>query len=1458
MPQSPQHSPEHSPGSVAPPSPVAGMKGIQGIFKPYKGDLFGTNGNKSGGLLYLSRMNVDEDPARVINKAKEEEERKEREKNEKEKLDKSDAMLMQTKPTDSKSLHLRDKKRRFAISLATLASNPKKQKGIVEDGAIVTLVKLAKVHDRQTQLSCAAAFNSLATEPDIRRRMIQEGAVTAIVHLSHSSLRKIKNDCARALCNLAATDGNEEDLVRYDAVASLLAVSSCSIQLMGVVLMALLNLSCVEKRYTRIDEVNDAIIHLAGFSLTPFMEKMLVSCICNLTALKNNQARLVEEGCVRLLTRIQKNATLPIQRMCATAFCNLSSCSRSRGKMTDQRVVETLLKMIDSNDDDEIKRQCASTVSRLAMDVACREKVIQQHAVEAIVKISLNNKSSSDPKSIETDRVCASALNVLSLDGDSSEKLIKDGAVQALLSLIKMGDKQVRTDCAHCLCMLFKFENGINKMIDEGAVHALINLADPGDMNTSGNCALALYNLLSHEEASRVAGDGILSALVNLSHADDITTKTTCAAAMWELTLLPGIESKELIPALIKMLREATDSQIKGDCAAALYNLAHDADNCKAMMQQRCLEPLLTLVSNENFGTRVQCGAILSRLSFDDDNRVHMSTTEFIRAIFSIAELEPDPNEPDSHMRVLMTQQRMINAMYNISCDKDARPLLLSEGAAQFLTEYQTKPAENIRRACAATLCNLLLDEGTELSILDCGAVSALLITALVASDKEETKKICTKCLYNLLSEEKCHKTMVDEGVLWGFAALCKSSTDSTRLTDDVNITRICGRVFCNLAGEFGEELAGSTACVKTLLWLMVFDDMESQEYALKGFINLLNSLNDEYHGIPNQSIRYLKRLCSAESEQLRGLCILAFCMISQFSESRGEMRDTNAIEAINFDVAKHDPELTYTYVSTICNMAMDKATVGSVTKKEVLLNLFELSRSVEMRTVLVVARAIYYCTCERDSFERLTKLGIVGAMRELLVLEGTLKNIEMQVLLSSSMFNLSTESSCHLDIVNDDAIELIRALWENGQDNIKRVCALSTANLSCGTVNSAKIVGQRGTSMIVQLALNGDLKEEDGMWCVAALRNLLSTSANHRPMLKEGVVDALVKLAESSASYISLNAAAALRTMTYNQATRAALIEKKAIDVIIEDTSGKDDDDDLQIGNGLLQKIEAESWANGSRGIQREGRAADMPAPELLEGLSHPEAVLIEVPMLLVGWDKVEHRTVMEQPPLERSHTKGDHGSGGNVGSGSDVRKESASVAGGERAEKSKEIDVEVKMPTKMCPKVECEVVHEPSSSDSPHQHGHKPGSPQSSTALLSVIHGGSGGSTGKLPETVYSRRKIMGDALSGDGRSKEEMQGEALVLPSILLTPKNTVEDMNRLTLNAGDVHVPPPPSDSFTREEATAAAADSQGRNENGDRGGSLPRRRTKKQSMKARQQKNSNNTYKDLTQQLEAYK
>lgn len=68
-------------------------------------------------------------------------------------------------------------------------------------------------------------------------------------------------------------------------------------------------------------------------------------------------------------------------------------------------------------------------------------------------------------------------------------------------------------------------------------------------------------------------------------------------------------------------------------------------------------------------------------------------------------------------------------------------------------------------QGCANTLLNLAYDHGREIEITKCGAVSVLLITALVASDSDETRHACTKALTNLLCEKQVRTGMPDQHV---------------------------------------------------------------------------------------------------------------------------------------------------------------------------------------------------------------------------------------------------------------------------------------------------------------------------------------------------------------------------------------------------------------------------------------------------------------------------------------------------------------------------------------------------------------------------------------------------------------------------------------------------------------------------------------------------------------------
>jgi len=88
---------------------------------------------------------------------------------------------------------------------------------------------------------------------------------------------------ATTLCQLAASPGYEAKLVQDGIVPALVSLSTVTLQLMHVAILTLLHLSCVEERYSKVEEVDDAALQFSGYSLTPEMEVMLLKCLVNLT-----------------------------------------------------------------------------------------------------------------------------------------------------------------------------------------------------------------------------------------------------------------------------------------------------------------------------------------------------------------------------------------------------------------------------------------------------------------------------------------------------------------------------------------------------------------------------------------------------------------------------------------------------------------------------------------------------------------------------------------------------------------------------------------------------------------------------------------------------------------------------------------------------------------------------------------------------------------------------------------------------------------------------------------------------------------------------------------------------------------------------------------------------------------------------------------------------------------------
>lgn len=610
---------------------LALMKGM--VSKQYTGDLFSQYDNTDG-MLYLSRL-IPGGPASTLSQT-------DRAKVKDSRFQTSNADAEKKRSLSGvgtwKLTHSLERKKRFALSLSSISAKPEKREQIVREGAIAVILKLATVRDKQTVTSCAHALYNLALEPNLRIKIIESNAVPVLIDMIMSGLSKIKVLCAQCVCNLSACKGSEFLLVQEGVIPAMLALSAASAQFMHITLMTLLNLSCVDSAYNRIEEVDDAALQLATFSLTPEMEALVLKCLCNLSGLRNNQTKLIEEGLVTLVSSITKTSPSPTSKLwCSKIFSNLASCHKSRHKMVDQKVMLPLQVLLDG-DVPEIQEQAILCITRLAGDVASREKLIQQGAVTAILKATICPNNAT-----ETLRSCAIALRTFAGDQFSAKKLVKDGGIRALLNIMSATtDSATRQDCCRALCGLYQHKDLVQKLVDEEAIRAIITLADPSEKAASAFVTSALYALSWHPLCSpEIMDEDVVTALNRLCECEVLDTRKRAVATLWSLTQNKekSADPAPCIPYLLRILRDNHDSDITRLCAAALCNLASCLKNVQSVIEEGAVSPMIDLCSTNNISTKIQCGAILCRLSAEVNNRTTLTTPQYLKLLLSLCKV---------------------------------------------------------------------------------------------------------------------------------------------------------------------------------------------------------------------------------------------------------------------------------------------------------------------------------------------------------------------------------------------------------------------------------------------------------------------------------------------------------------------------------------------------------------------------------------------------------------------------------------------------------------------------------------------------------------------------------------------------------------------------------------------------------------------------------------------------
>jgi hypothetical protein len=1198
--------------------------------------------------MYLSRFNKDEED---LPKVKEKSQKA---------ADVEGVSFVETNKTlDSNvsSTTNHDKKRRYALSLATLAAKPAKRFTIVHEGAIPTLIELSQIHDKAIQVRCASAFASLSSEPQLRSRMLDEKALSAIISLAtNSNLREVKIDCCKAICNLCCEYGYEVKMVKEGVPFAVTHIAAACPETFDNCLKILLNISCVSDKFTRIEDVTEALMFFVNVLLTFSQEILILSTLCNLSALKGNQLRLVEDGCLRVVEKFYRSPHGNIRRMSCEILKNLTTDTRTRTKLLDLNIISLLMSM-SRDPEEEIKMQCLKAFLYLAKDVNFRQQIVHGDAFQLIIKSSLEPHASQ-----EMGQISAKTLRILCGDKDMAPKLVNNGVCGALIKLLESPDEVIHQYCAESFCALLQSQEILESVVSHGADKVMVSLSyQTANPLTNEWCSFALYHLSKSQACSPEAfRDSILPCVVKLCEGSTELTKSFCCGAFASMTLSKVVDCSGAIVLLVLMLRTESSQVIKKFCASALFNLADVDENCYKMLDAEALLPVVELTQSNYMQTKVICAGIISRLSLHKKYYTQFASGNVLKVLLELSLVD--------HR---LTQRRVVIALSNLSQNEELRSKLLEHDPIPYIIALASERDEYLRRGCISIVCNMSYITGSEKAIVQAGIVPRLLITSLITSDQIVSKITCVKALTNLMADATLYKSMVKDGIIWGLSKLAQ--------LDNEELLVLCAKALCRLSYHFAKEMLTSSVAVMTMLRLLDSPLMQLKKAGARTLTNVLLQTTNEDEEFRKHVVLNMIPLARCKDDELNEMSVLCLCLTSQSESCRSAIVESGMLQMIDASTIFSDKKVSYAYITMFSNIANNPLTRTKVLDDLLIDRFQKICLSRDHFLDLAVAKALYCVSCSAENIPKLVDQNIVPFIRAMTEADyddegegGKTANSELTNHLIACLYNLTTCVEVQNSLVSQGFVDVMQSLWSEAEKDFKmcKLAYLSICHLACGKTNSARMVADGCTSMLCFITeyrnmpaysnyqFNGDVY----LRCSAAFRNLLSVVANQKAMVGSGCLDTLIILANSSAKLMSshvgtnpvsanmrgvrINCAAALKSMTYNKEIRDRLVGSDAINVILSDI--RRDYDDLSLSQGLLRELEAESWDNGARGKHKDGRAKQMkPCALYTDFVKGTSNVQLNVGLKEERLDKFCVQVQLDEPDVIELQEAGEGGSG-------------------------------------------------------------------------------------------------------------------------------------------------------------------------------------------------------------------
>lgn len=1014
-----------------------------------------------------------------------------------------------------------------------------------QPSAIKSLLELARDSDDEVVYIASVALLNLTLTPSDRAQLLKSsGAVFVLFDLTMHPLILVRENAAKTLSRLSMDPSAQVPLVGNSAHVVLKEMFKQSNRAINTAaLIGIVNLASVPGA-TVADVVIETLMNLSTED-DEEIGQLVCEAMLNLSILSCSRASIVDVGAMTVLANLLSHEPVgPDVHACVSqALCNLSTMKVNQGDMMREGVVKMVAELIEAEPPLVVLQYCTETIAYHACNHGRHEEMVSQGAVSAMVAVA-----GIEGIGLATNMSISCALAHLTSTYECCPKIVDQDALRVLIDLLEEDELVVKKDAVTALCNLLVHPDTKVKTIESGVITALVGLSQASDVTLNQVCAMALFNLsCSTEIHETILEQGGVNAIITLLRAStNQEVVSNCIKAMCNLSVGDDAQGQIIkgrgVPVIVSVAsRDSTPLAVRKLVASTLLNLSNLPEGRQSMVADDAVRCAIELSAIPSKNTRFACAGCLMNLAVVED----ALDSGLVPALKDLAQTDD-----------VATLLRVSTAFAFLSSQKKARGAMCAEpGMSKVLNSMMRSGHEDTQVESATCLTNM-----TTLTDWEWGkcCLDDFIVIALLRTNSERTKLLCTKVLFNVLVDPNTRASMINKGVLYALMRISQ--------LNNVYIHQICVQAVFNLSCQKSMHPSLHDNQVAPMLSAMtrVAQRVSMRVDLANALANLSSEGGHEHQLVTEGGLSVFKQLIKQPDINTK-LALVRF--LANVSTSTSVLAllvaDAEVLDGL-LKLVKSDVEaLLNRACLALCNITCAVTAHKSLTDGGTIETLVEvLSKTDNARTIKLSVKALRnMLVCNPLLSARLLDANGIPVMVKHMT---DPQDMETCSHCAKVCFVVATVPADDLigRLVDGGILEGLKAMSTVLNDNTAKAETLvALCNVSRCESKHAAIVKSGIVQAVCNLALSGQTTDSAFQFNIAAtLRNLTTAEENHETIVRTpGAVKLLVESAKAPDVATREHIAVALHNLCIAQdsAGRNAVGKQGGLEVLVTLSEG-------------------------------------------------------------------------------------------------------------------------------------------------------------------------------------------------------------------------------------------------------------------------------------------------------------